>query len=352
MEIGKKSIGVGCDCYFIADLGANHDGDFGRALELIELAADAGADAAKFQHFSAQTIVSDRGFQNLGKQLAHQAAWDKSVFEVYQAASIDMTWTSKLKEHCDKCGIEFLTSPYDIDIVNEVDPFLSAFKIGSGDLTWLEILEHIASKGKPVLLATGASSLDEVIEAVEAIEAINSQLVLMQCNTNYTGSLENFKYCNLNVLNLFSKTFPGRVLGFSDHTPGHSAVLGAIALGAKVIEKHFTDSNERNGPDHKFAMNPVAWRDMIDRARELELALGDGTKKIEANEEESVIVQRRSLRYKYDLPAGHRISKHDLSSLRPCPKDAMSPREVEMVIGKILVVDKLAGDHVRECDIK
>ena len=156
----------------------------------------------------------------------------------------------------------------------------------------------------------------------------------MQCNTNYTASLENFKYIELSVLKEYRRMYPDIILGLSDHTPGHSTVLGSIALGAKVIEKHFTDDNERKGPDHKFSMNPESWRDMVDRSRELEYALGTGVKKIMDNERESVIVQRRGLCASHDLKEGCVIVSDDLVALRPCPSDGIEPYKENQIIGK------------------
>ena len=148
--------------YFIADIAANHDGDLEKAKELIYLCAEAGSNAAKFQHFTAETIVSDYGFKSLGNQQSHQSKWKKNVFDVYQDASLNQDWTPILKETCDKAGITFLTSPYSYELVDKVDSYLSAYKIGSGDITWLGIVDYIASKNKPVLLATGASNMYEV----------------------------------------------------------------------------------------------------------------------------------------------------------------------------------------------
>ena len=155
IQIEGKIIGKDHPTYFIADIAANHDGDLERAKELIHLCAEAGADAAKFQHFTASTIVSDQGFKSLGGQQSHQSKWKKSVFDIYKDASIAQDWTPILKETCSKAGITFLTSPYSYELVDKVDDFLSAYKIGSGDITWLGIVEYIASKGKPVLLASG-----------------------------------------------------------------------------------------------------------------------------------------------------------------------------------------------------
>ena len=278
--IGKKKIGKNCPTYFIADIAANHDGNLDKALELINKLAEAGADAAKFQHFSAETIVSDYGFKSLGTQKSHQAKWEKTVFEVYKDASIPLEWTPKLKKECEKNNIEFLTSPYSIELVDFVDPYLEAFKIGSGDITWHEIVEHIASKGKPYIIATGASNDQDVNEIINVASKINSKICIMQCNTNYTANNENFRYINLNYLTHLKNKFPNLILGLSDHTHVHATVLGAITLGAKVKEKHFTLSNEFDGPDHKFSMTPKSWKEMIERSKELEVSLGDGKKKL------------------------------------------------------------------------
>ena len=351
LNISGKLIGEQYPTYFIADIAANHDGDLERAKDLIFMAAEAGADAAKFQHFKAATIVSDAGFKNLGGQQSHQAKWKKSVFEVYQDASVPLLWTSTLKETCDQAGIAFFTSPYDKALVDHIDPFVPAFKIGSGDITWLEIIEHIASKQKPYIIASGASSMDEVDRAVQAALAINGQLALLQCNTNYTASLENFKYIQLNVLKCYRAMYPQMVLGLSDHTLGHTTVLGAVALGARMIEKHFTDDIAREGPDHGFSMSPKAWRDMVDATRELENALGNGIKRVEENEKQTAVLQRRALRVTQDLPAGTKLGEEHLIVLRPCPVDAISAADATLAQGKTLTRDVKQGEHLRWNDL-
>lgn len=350
--INGKQIGCHEPTYFIADIAANHDGDLQHAIALIYLAAEAGADAAKFQHFKADTIVSDLGFKSLGGQQSHQSRWKKSVFDVYKDASVDLGWTPYLKEACDKAGIAFFTSPYAPDLVDAIDPYVPAYKIGSGDITWLEIIEYIAGKNKPYILATGASSMNDVQRAVEVALGVNPKLALLQCNTNYTASLENFKCIQLNVLRTYREMYPDIILGLSDHTPGHATVLGAIALGARIIEKHFTDDTGKAGPDHVFSMDPKTWREMVDRSRELENSLGAGCKKVEFNEKETVILQRRSIRVKTDLPQGFTLARNDLSVLRPCPDGALPPYEMTNVIGKQLRRPIKAGDHLRWNDIE
>lgn len=344
--IGNKCIDLLEPPYFIADIASNHDGDFKRACQLIELAKESGADAAKFQNFQAKRIVSKKGFETLGGMLSHQKNWKKSVYEVYEDCSIDTEWTLRLKEKCDEVGIEYMTSPYDFESVDLVNPYVNAYKIGSGDITWNEILEYIASKNKPVLLATGASTQEEVARAVSCITRINQQLILMQCNTNYTANKENYRYLNLSVLTSYAKRYPGMLLGLSDHTKDSVSVLGAIALGARVIEKHFTDDNARSGPDHQFSLNPAGFREMVSQSMNLWISLGDGNKKIEDNELESAMIQRRGLYYTKSLKAGSILLKEDIIPLRPIKKNGIPPYQIESVIGKTLGVDVCEDDEL------
>lgn len=347
IQIADRTIGADHPTYFIADIGANHDGSLDRAKQLIQLAAEAGADAAKFQNFRAPEIVSDYGFTHMDSQVSHQAKWKRSVFEVYQSASIPFEWSAELGEECDQAGIHYFSSPYDFEAVDQLEVYFPAIKIGSGDITWLEIVRLIASKGKPVLLATGASDIGEVQQAVRAVLEINSELVLMQCNTNYTGSTENFDHVHLNVLKSYAALWPEVVLGLSDHTPGHAAVLGAVALGARVIEKHFTDDRSREGPDHPFAMDPRMWREMVDRTRELERALGSSDKFVAGNEAETVVIQRRCLRAARDLQAGEQLSRDMIDVLRPATPGAIQPFEIEAVVGARVMHDVPAGEALR-----
>lgn len=347
IRIGAHTIGEQHPTYFIADIAANHDGSLERAVELIHLAAEAGANAAKFQNFRAPKIVSDYGFRSLGGQQSHQASWKKSVFEVYADASVPFEWSEILKDECDAVGIDYFSSPYDFDATDYLDPYVPAHKIGSGEITWPEAMEHIARKGKPVLLATGASDIGDVQRAVHTILPINPQLVLMQCNTNYTASLENFNHIHLRVLQTYRAMFPNVILGLSDHTPGHATVLGAVALGARAIEKHFTDDNDRVGPDHKFAMDPHAWAEMVENTRRLERALGSGDKFVAENEQETVVLQRRCLRVASALPAGTLLTREMLEPLRPAPRDAIFPYDLPLVIGKRLLVDMQSGQELK-----
>lgn len=351
IQIGTHHISENDPTYFIADISANHDGDLERARLLIRLAKEAGADAAKFQNFRAPKIVSDYGFKEMRGQLSHQSTWKKSVFEVYQDASIPLEWTPTLKEECDRVGIDYFSSPYDFDSVDMLESYVPAYKIGSGDITWPEILERMARKGKPVILSTGASHIGEVQQAVNILLGINPQLVVMQCNTNYTASLENYDHIHLRVLEAYKTLFPGVILGLSDHTFGHATVLGAVALGARVIEKHFTDDNKRIGPDHPFSMTPQTWADMVGRTRELERALGSANKVVAENERQTVIVQRRCLRAARDIAAGEIFQREMIDVLRPATPGSVMPNEIDSVVGTRAAAAIPAGKELRWTDL-
>jgi N-acetylneuraminate synthase len=349
-SINGIEIGQDKPPFFIADIAANHDGELGRAVELIHLAAESGAHAAKFQHFSAKTLVSDVGFRSLGGKYSHQASWTKSVYEVYKDASINLEWTERLAEASREAGISFMSTPYSLELANHIDPYVEAYKIGSGDINHLELISHVTRTGKPWMIATGAASLSDVRRAVESTGS-NAQGVLMQCNTNYTASSENFHHINLRVISTFSKEFPNLVLGLSDHTLGHATVLGGLALGARVFEKHFTDDTSRSGPDHGFSMTPSTWRTMVEASNELYLSLGDGVKRVQDNERDTVVLQRRCLRIASDLPVGTSIEREHLEALRPAPPSSIPPSEISKVLGKVTKRDMPSGSHITWADL-
>ena len=198
-----------------------------------------------------------------------------------------------------------------------------------------------------MIIATGASDFEDVDRVIKCVETINKNFCIMQCNTNYTASNDNLKFLNLNFLKTLKSKYNHLVLGLSDHTHGHVSVLGAIALGARIIEKHFTLSNDLEGPDHKFSMTPNTWREMINKSRDLEITLGNGKKIVEQNELETVILQRRCLRVKKKLFKNHVITREDLVVLRPNAVGSIQPYEIHNIIGK-----KINKDLEMHQDIK
>jgi len=341
VTVGDRTLGSTDDTYIIAEIGSNFDGEKQRAKKLIDLAADCGADAAKFQAFKADKIVSQYGFDGL--KTGFQEDWDKSVYETYRDAELPRGWIDELASYTREQGLDFLCTPYDQEAVDLlVDVGMPAFKIGSGDITWTSLLQYIAEQGLPVILATGASTLAEIERAVDVIESTgNDDLILLQCVTNYPSEFES---ANIRTMSALAEMFDMPV-GYSDHTPGSAVPLGAVSRGACVIEKHFTDDKSREGPDHSFAMGPEEFSRMVTDVRNLNEALGSSRKSIYDEEEATVVLQRRCLRAARDIEVGTELTDEDVVALRPAPEDGLEPTYRETVIGRTASRAIPEGDH-------
>jgi N-acetylneuraminate synthase len=350
IKIGKKIIGDGQPVYIIAEIGSNFDGNIGRAKRLIDLVKDSGADCAKFQFFKTDKIICAKCFGK--KSSSFQRNWKKSVYEVYKDAEFRREWSKELARYCRLKGIDFSSSPYDIEGVDMLDelgvPFI---KIGSGDITFPQILRHVAKKNRPVVIGVGASTIQEIKEAVGIIRKEgNKDIVLLQCVTNYPCPFED---ANIKAMQFLRERF-NVLVGYSDHTndPGYVVPLGAVALGASVIEKHFTDDRKRPGPDHSFAMDHVRFKQMARDIRLLEKALGNKEKRVYPSESETVILQRRCIHAVRDLKKGKAIEKADIEILRPAPQNGILPRFLDKILGKRLRRDLTEGDVLTWKDVE
>ena len=311
IKIGHKWIGEKKPCYVIAEIGSNFNDDINLAKKLIKKAKDVGADAAKFQSFQVDKILSKRGFE---KKVSFQAKWKKPVWQVYKEAEFPLEWISKLSEFAKKCKIDFLSAPYHIEAVDElIRCKVPAIKVGSGEITNLEFLEYIAKTGKPILLATGASTQKEVDVAVKIISRLNKKLILMQATTQYPSPIED---ANLRVVDTFKNKYKINV-GYSDHTPGFTSVMGSIALGACTIEKHFTLDKSSSGPDHPHSLDPIEFIEMVKRIREMEIVLGSHKKKIEKSETQTSVIQRRGIWTINKIKKGEKFTRFNIDVLRP-----------------------------------
>lgn len=315
VKIGKKIIGFGKQSYIIAEIGSNFDGKLSQAKKLIKLAKKSGADAAKFQTFSAKSIISKNGFSH---KSTFQSKWKKSVWETYEDAELPLLWHEKLSDYAKKIGIDFLSTPYNFDAVDLLMKLeIPAIKIGSGEINNLEFLKYVAKTKKPILLATGASTMDEISRAVKIIYSSgNKKLILMQSVTQYPSPISE---ANLNVLTTFKNKFHLNI-GYSDHSPGDLVILASIALGACVIEKHFTSNSSLEGPDHPHSMTPRQFSNMVSSIRILESALGDGIKKIEPSEKQTRILQRRGIWTRTIISKGEKFTEKNIVKLRPSVK--------------------------------
>ena len=312
-KVGDRLVGEGQPALVIADLGGNFDGSIEKAKKLAKSVKDSGGDVVKIQSFLADKIVSGKGFASMKLKGVH-GSWGKPVEEIFKSAEFPREWHKEFFDYCKKIGILATSSPYDYEAVDIMDeagvPF---YKVGSGDITWLEMIEYIAKKGKPVVLATGAATLSEIDEAVRVIESTgNKDLALLQCITNYPSKIES---ANIRVMDTYREAFEV-MIGYSDHTPGDTVVLGAIARGAKVIEKHFTDNKKNAGPDHPHSMEPDDFAKMMVHIRDMEKALGSSRKEVVAEESETVVVQRRGLYASAAIKKGEKIGER-IIELRP-----------------------------------
>jgi sialic acid synthase SpsE len=310
-----------------------------RAKYMVDLAADVGANAAKFQSFRAETIINRAAFS---KSTSFQAKWNKPVWDVYKDAEFPFEWHREIFDYCRSKGIDFLTSPYDFDAVKlleEID--VSAYKIGSGEITNLDFLRVVASKNKPIILGCGSATMGEIDEAVKIIRSAgNDDIVLLQCVTMYPAP---FEYANIRAMRTLRDCFQCLV-GYSDHTPGSVVPLGAVALGACIIEKHFTDDKTRRGPDHPFAMDADDFREMVRSTRALESALGSPIKDVYPCESQTVILQRRSLSAAKDIARGAKITPDMIAVLRP--QQGLLPKYKSVVVGRTARVDIAAGEPI------
>lgn len=326
VKIGNRYVGEGEPVYIIAEIGSNFDGKIERAIKLIDLAKECGCDCAKFQSFLPDQIINKKSFET--KQ-SFQVNWTKTVYDTYKDASLPREWHKELSERCKEIGIDFMSTPYDCEAVDLLDKLdVPAFKIGSGEITNLEFVEYVALKKKPVILGTGASNMGEIKDAVNTIYNTNNfNLVLLQCITQYPTPIE---YANIRAMVTLQKAFDCPV-GYSDHSQSHIVSLGAVVLGACMIEVHFTDDNDRVGPDHPFAHNPTLMKSMVTQIRQLEKALGSPIKQVEECEKETRIIQRRGLFAKMDWKQGARITRAMVDILRPCT--GIEPKYLNQVLG-------------------
>jgi len=228
-----------------------------------------------------------------------------------------------------------------------LDDYVPAYKAGSGLMSWPDALVRMASLGKPILIATGAADMADVVRVMRLVSNVNDQIVLMQCNTNYTASDSNYDHLNINVLKTYAAMFPSTILGLSDHTHSPAPITGAVALGARIIERHFTDNNDREGPDHKFAMNPKNWAEMVKQVRILERALGSTDKFVTGSENETYVLQRRCLRAAREIKAGENITADMAEPLRPAAAGAIMPWELNALVGKKALIDMPYGMDLR-----
>lgn len=339
VTVGDRVVGGDQPCFIVAEAGANHNRDLGLAKRLIDVAAEAGADAVKFQTYSADTLYSKEtpNFSYL------RSLTDKSTHELLKSLEIPRAWHAELADYCRQRGTIFFSSPFDHRAVDELDDIgVPLFKIASFEIVDLPLIRHTASKGKPIAISTGMATLGEIEDAITAChDAGNDQIVLLQCASLYPAAP---RLINLRAMATMRAAF-GYPTGLSDHTTGASVAIGAAALGAAMLEKHFTLDRTMEGPDHPFAIEPDELRDMVRGIRETEAALGDGFKRGPSADEagEMYRLGRRSLVAARAIPAGTPLEAEMLTVKRP--GYGIRPKFLDLVVGRPVKRD-IAADEV------
>lgn len=314
-------------CYVIAEIGVNHNGRVDVARELIDVAAGSGADAVKFQTFSADDLVTKDAAK--ASYQARNTGTNDSQYEMLRALELSEDDHRDLRAHCIANGIDFLSTPFghgDADLLERIG--VEAFKVSSGDLTHHDFLAHLARKGLPIVLSTGMATLAEVAEALAVIDATASvDVAILHCVSDYPAQPSS---CNLAAMETMARAF-GRPVGWSDHTIGTAVGFAAVAVGAQIIEKHITLDVTMEGPDHAASMAPDDFRAFVAGIRTVGAALGDGVKLPRPEELETAKVARRSVIASRDLAAGQIITRDDVAILRP--GTGLAPSMLDVVVG-------------------
>jgi len=349
-RIGKKIVGKGEPCYFIAEAGANFRisddpvKNYEQALRLIDIAAEAGADAVKFQVYRAEKLyVKDAGHADyIGKK--------KKIYDIIREMELPYEWLPKLKGHCDDKGIMFLATPFDNASADELEKAgIEAYKLASYSITDFPLLKHVAGKGKPMIISTGASDMDDVRKAADYIRKCgNEDIILLQCTAKYPAPMSAM---NLSVIPEMMKEF-GCPVGLSDHSREPLiAPLGAVALGASVIEKHFTTDNSLPGPDHGFAILPDELKELVSGIHKLEQALGSGEKHVGDAEKELHGFARHFIYSTKPIRKGERFTEENIGVLRPGKKEhGLEPGHYEELLGRSASRDIGLQEPIREGD--
>lgn len=314
--------------FIIAEAGVNHNGDIRLAKKLIDVAKEAGADAVKFQTFKAELGISQ--FAEKAEYQKERTGNEESQLDMVKKLELSFDDFSELKAYCEAKGILFLSTPFDFESIlflNELN--MPIFKIPSGEITNLPYLIKVANTEKPVIMSTGMCEMNEIKEAINILKQNGAKhITLLHCNTQYPTPFED---ANIKAMIDLKKYF-GLPVGYSDHTLGIEAPIAAVALGAEVIEKHFTLDKTMEGPDHKASLEPEELKAMISAIRHLELALGDGIKKPSSSELANKVIARKSIVAKVDIKAGELFTENNLTVKRP--GNGISPMQWFEVLGQ------------------
>jgi len=326
----------------IAEAGVNHNGDMGLAKELIDVAAEAGADIVKFQTFTADRLVTPTASKARYQLLTTPS--EESQYEMLRKLELNLDMHKELLAHCESRGIDFLSSAFDTESVNLlIDLGMHRFKIPSGEITNLQYLRHIGGCSKPIILSTGMATMNEIDAALQVLEFAGTPralITILHCTTEYPAPMNDV---NLRVMKTIQDTF-GVEVGYSDHTTGIEVAVAAVALGATVIEKHITLNRELPGPDHKASLEPDELYQMVAAIRNIECALGDGVKNVSAIEKQNILAARKSLVARRKIMKNEIFNETNVEAKRP--GTGISPMRSDEIFGKSAKRNFEAGELI------
>ncbi|MDL0132501.1 N-acetylneuraminate synthase family protein [Halobacterium salinarum] len=344
-RIGDRPIGPNEPTYVIAEAGSNHNGDLEIAKELIDVAADAGADAVKFQTFRAEDMYVPESGE------VEYLDDERSIYEIIESMEMPYEWIPELYDYCHERGVDFLSTPFDERSAAELEEYVPVWKVASYTSSHVPFLEHLAETDKPIIMSTGAHELDEVAESVSVLrDAGVSDLVVLQCVAAYPTPLSEI---NVRVVETLQEEFDVPS-GLSDHTLDPvTAPSAAVSLGAAVVEKHFTLDKTMEGPDHQFALEPDELDRMVSAIRDTEAALGTGEKHVLEVEEELYEKARRAVHAVHDIEAGDEFTTENVKVLRPGEKDAgLDPKFYDEILGETAARDVQKGGGIQWDDVR
>lgn len=349
VKIGNKLIGEGEPCFIIAEAGSNHNGSLEQAQRMVDVAKEAGADAIKFQIFRAKKMYPNKP---IDVRYLEDIGIKEDLYNLIKKLEVPYDWIQKLHMYCEKVGIEFMATPSDLEAVRLLDTYVSSFKIASYESLFFDLIEEIKKTKKPILISTGGSTEEEIDTLMrDGLNDYKDETVLLHCVARYPAPLEE---TTLDVIPYLAKKY-NVCVGYSDHSANPIiAPVVAVALGAKVIEKHFTLSRKLPGPDHIFAIEPDELKEMVKSIRMAEKSISHKAKRVLQKCEKELYYYKRCLYCNRDLPKGHRISKTDIVILRNTGIECnyFNPFECDMVVGKTLKRSKKAMDIITKEDVK
>ncbi|GAB1470993.1 N-acetylneuraminate synthase [Chloroflexota bacterium] len=338
LNINGLAISDNSDCFVIAEIGNNHQGDLQKAMELFKAAKECGVDAVKLQKRDNKSLLTHAAYN---RPYENENSFGKTYGEHREALEFGRTEYVELKKYAEELGLIMFSTAFDMqsaDFLAELD--MPLYKVASGDLKNTPLLKHIAKIGKPMIISTGGGTMEDAQRAYDVIMPLNKQLAILQCTASYPAEPEDL---NLRVITTYREKFPDVVIGLSDHENGIAMALAAYVLGSRIVEQHFTLNHTWKGTDHAFSLEPIGMRKLVRDLRRVKVAMGDGEKRIYPSEVNPITKMGKKLVAARDLKTGQKLTREDIAI--KSPSDGIPPYELENVIGRTLIKDLLEDDN-------